>query len=72
MAGVDSQLEARLRISMNVGLTPSQLRSLADGLAQRGYADAGQRARVALANSSHCRNDRPRVARDSVLWIQRL
>jgi alkylhydroperoxidase/carboxymuconolactone decarboxylase family protein YurZ len=48
MPGVESQLQSHLRISMNVGLTASQLRSLADVLAERGQAEAAQRARAAL------------------------
>jgi alkylhydroperoxidase/carboxymuconolactone decarboxylase family protein YurZ len=48
MPGVESQLQSHIRISMNVGLTAPQLRQLADGLAQRGQADAGRRIRDAL------------------------
>jgi 4-carboxymuconolactone decarboxylase len=48
MPGVESQLQAHIRISMNVGLTAAQLRNLADGLAERGQADAAARARAAL------------------------
>ncbi|HYF43183.1 MAG TPA: carboxymuconolactone decarboxylase family protein [Ramlibacter sp.] len=48
MTGVESQLQAHMRISMNVGLRPEQLRSVAETLAQRGQADAANRARAAL------------------------
>jgi 4-carboxymuconolactone decarboxylase len=48
LPGVESQLRAHVRISMNVGLTASQLRHLADVLAQRGQPDAARRARAAL------------------------
>jgi 4-carboxymuconolactone decarboxylase len=48
MSGVESQLQSHIRISMNVGLTAPQLRSVADLLAQRGQADAAGRARAAL------------------------
>jgi alkylhydroperoxidase/carboxymuconolactone decarboxylase family protein YurZ len=48
LQGVESQLQAHVRISMNVGLTADQLRHLADVLAQRGWPEAAQRARAAL------------------------
>jgi alkylhydroperoxidase/carboxymuconolactone decarboxylase family protein YurZ len=48
MPGVESQLKAHIRISMNVGLTTRQLRDMADVLRQRGQADASRRAREAL------------------------
>jgi len=48
MPGVESQLQAHVRISMNVGLTAPQLRSLADALAQGGQPDAAGRARTAI------------------------
>ena len=48
MPGVDSQLQAHVRISMNVGLTPAQLRELADVLGERGQPEAASRARAAL------------------------
>lgn len=48
MPGVESQLQAHVRISMNVGLTPAQLRSAADALAAHGQADAARRAREAV------------------------
>ena len=46
--GVESQLQAHMQISLNVGLTADQLRHLADVLAQRGWPEAAQRAREAL------------------------
>ena len=48
LQGVESQLQAHMQISMNVGLTAVQLRHLADVLAQRGFSDAARRAREAL------------------------
>lgn len=48
MTGVESQLQAHIRISMNVGLTARQLRNAADVLAQRGYSDAAARTRAAV------------------------
>ena len=48
MPGVESQLQAHVRISMNVGLTALQLRNLADALEQGGQADAARRARAAV------------------------
>lgn len=48
LQGVESQLQAHMRISMNVGPTADQLRHLADVLAQRGWPQAAQRARDAL------------------------
>ena len=48
LQGVESQLQAHLQISMNVGLTADQLRQVADVLAQCGWPDAAQRAREAL------------------------
>jgi alkylhydroperoxidase/carboxymuconolactone decarboxylase family protein YurZ len=50
MQGVESQLQSHVRISMNVGLTAAQLRSVADVLAQRGLPEAAARARAAVAN----------------------
>jgi 4-carboxymuconolactone decarboxylase len=49
MTGVESQLEAHVRISMNVGLSAPQLRRVADVLAQGGLADAARRTQSALA-----------------------
>ena len=48
MAGVESQLQAHVRISMNVGLNAAQLRNVADVLARRGLGDAADRVRAAL------------------------
>jgi alkylhydroperoxidase/carboxymuconolactone decarboxylase family protein YurZ len=48
LAGVESQLQAHVRISLNVGLTLPQLRSAADALGERGPAGAAQRLRAAL------------------------
>jgi 4-carboxymuconolactone decarboxylase len=52
LAGAESQLQSHLRISMNVGLTVSQLRDAAQELASRGMTEAAQRAQVALATTS--------------------
>jgi 4-carboxymuconolactone decarboxylase len=48
LPGVESQLQAHVRISMNVGLTAAQLRNLADVLAERGQAEPAGRVRAAL------------------------
>jgi alkylhydroperoxidase/carboxymuconolactone decarboxylase family protein YurZ len=48
MQGVESQLQSHVRISMNVGLTASQLRGVADVLAKHGQAEAAARARAAV------------------------
>lgn len=48
MTGVESQLQSHVRIGLNVGLTAGHLRSLADGLAREGHADAAGRTRTAL------------------------
>jgi alkylhydroperoxidase/carboxymuconolactone decarboxylase family protein YurZ len=48
MPGVEPQLQAHMRISMNVGISASQLRQLAQVLADRVGADAAQRARAGL------------------------
>lgn len=48
LQGVESQLQAHVRISMNVGLSAGQLRQVADVLAQRGWPEAAQRAREAV------------------------
>ncbi|ANH67275.1 carboxymuconolactone decarboxylase [Mitsuaria sp. 7] len=42
MVGVESQLLAHVRISLNVGLTADQLRQLAGELKHRGHAEAGE------------------------------
>lgn len=46
--GVEPQLQAHIRISLNVGLSVAQLRQLAQTLHQRGNADAASRVRAAL------------------------
>jgi len=48
LAGVEPQLQAHVRISMNVGLTPAQLRNVADGLAERGQPEAARRVLDAI------------------------
>ena len=48
MPGVEPQLQAHMRISMNVGLTQSQLRQLGQVLADRVDADSATRAHDAL------------------------
>jgi 4-carboxymuconolactone decarboxylase len=48
LSGAESQLQAHMGISMNVGLTASQLRQLTQVLADRVDADAARRAREAL------------------------
>src|SRR5213075_850966 len=40
LPGVQSQLQAHVRISINVGVTESQLRDLGDTLAERGFTEA--------------------------------
>lgn len=45
---IESQLQAHMRISMNVGLTAAQLRQLTQVLADRVDADSARRARAAL------------------------
>ena len=46
--GAESQLQSHMRVSMNVGLTASQLRQLTQVLANRVDADNARRAREAL------------------------
>jgi 4-carboxymuconolactone decarboxylase len=48
MTGVESQLQSHIGISMNVGLTAVQLRSVADVLGGRGQPEAAARVRAAL------------------------
>jgi alkylhydroperoxidase/carboxymuconolactone decarboxylase family protein YurZ len=48
MTGVESQLQSHIGISMNVGLTAVQLRSVADVLGERGQSEAAARVRAAL------------------------
>jgi 4-carboxymuconolactone decarboxylase len=47
LTGVESQLESHIRISLNMGLTASQLRSVSEVLAQRGLAEAAKRVSAA-------------------------
>ena len=46
--GAESELQSHMRVSMNVGLTASQLRQLTQVLADRAGADNARRAREAL------------------------
>lgn len=48
MTGVDAQLQAHMRISMNVGLTPDQLRRLVGVLSERVDEPSSRRAQAAL------------------------
>jgi alkylhydroperoxidase/carboxymuconolactone decarboxylase family protein YurZ len=48
MTGVESQLQAHVRISMNIGLTPAALRDAAEALDRSGFPDAAKRARAAV------------------------
>jgi 4-carboxymuconolactone decarboxylase len=48
LPGTESQLQSHMHIAMNIGLAVSQLRQLADVLAERVNADAGRRAQQAL------------------------
>jgi 4-carboxymuconolactone decarboxylase len=48
LPGAESQLQSHMRIAMNIGLAVSQLRQLADVLAERVDADAGRRAQQAF------------------------
>ena len=48
LAGVESQLGAHIRISLNVGLTAAQLAQFGQALAQAGLGEAGARVQVAL------------------------
>ena len=48
ITGVESQLQAHVRISMNIGLTPAALRDAADALERGGFPDAAKRARAAV------------------------
>ncbi|MDQ0068248.1 alkylhydroperoxidase/carboxymuconolactone decarboxylase family protein YurZ [Variovorax boronicumulans] len=53
LAGVESQLQAHIRISMNVGLSARQMQQLGQVLADRVDADSARRAREALAASGN-------------------
>jgi 4-carboxymuconolactone decarboxylase len=48
LPGAEAQLQSHMRISMNVGITASQLRQLTQVLADRVGVDNAQRAREAL------------------------
>jgi 4-carboxymuconolactone decarboxylase len=48
LQGVESQLSAHIRISLNVGLTIKQLRQVATELSTRGDAESGRRLQAAL------------------------
>ena len=48
MAGVESQLQAHIRISMNVGLSVTQLRAVTDVLSRTGFDEGASRVRAAL------------------------
>jgi alkylhydroperoxidase/carboxymuconolactone decarboxylase family protein YurZ len=61
LPGAEAQLQAHMRISMNVGLTASQLRQFTQVLADRVGADHAQRAREALGAAAG-----PQVRRLSV------
>lgn len=51
LPGAEEQLEAHMRISMNVGLKAGQLRELCLVLAEKVHADNARRARTALART---------------------
>jgi alkylhydroperoxidase/carboxymuconolactone decarboxylase family protein YurZ len=48
MTGVESQLQAHMRLSMNVGITAQQLRQVVQVIADSVGTDASQRAQAAL------------------------
>lgn len=48
LGGVDAQLLSHLRVSLNVGLSPAQLKQFIDVLAAQVSAEAAQRAQAAL------------------------
>jgi len=52
LSGAESQLRSHIRISMNVGLTQSQLLGAADALAQAGQGEAAGRLRTELREPS--------------------
>jgi len=49
LPGVDSQLQAHMRISLNTGLTPSQLQQVVQVMTRQVDAASGARAQAALA-----------------------
>ncbi|WP_128002717.1 carboxymuconolactone decarboxylase family protein [Piscinibacter defluvii] len=48
MPGVESQMQSHIRVSLNVGLSPEQLREVAQVLARGGQPDAARRVHEAL------------------------
>jgi 4-carboxymuconolactone decarboxylase len=48
VAGVESQLQSHIAVSLNVGLTAAQLRQVAEVLARQGQPEAARRTQVAL------------------------
>lgn len=48
MSGVESQLLSHIRISVNVGITPEQLRRFGQELSAKGFAEAGERIHSAV------------------------
>ena len=48
LSGVESQLQAHIRISLNTGLSVAQLRQLATVLNEQGNSEAGARVQAAL------------------------
>ncbi|MCM1129388.1 MAG: carboxymuconolactone decarboxylase family protein [Alistipes senegalensis] len=48
MEGLDSQLQAHLRMGANTGLTPAQLRGIIAALKQRVNLESGHRAELAF------------------------
>lgn len=52
LPGAESQLQAHMRISMNVGITADQLRQLAEVLADHVESEPAHRARHALSNAT--------------------
>ncbi|NII10972.1 carboxymuconolactone decarboxylase [Oleiagrimonas sp. C23AA] len=57
LPGVEPQVQAHMRISMNVGLSKGQLQQLSQVLADRVTPDAGQRARQALEQQLDSQQD---------------
>jgi len=49
LTGVESQLLSHVRISVNVGITPEQLRQFGQELAKKGFPEAGERIQVSVA-----------------------
>ncbi len=56
MSGVEAQLLAHIRISMNVGLTSTELRQFAGGLRDGGEAEAAQRVLAAIERHGEAGN----------------